>query len=277
MSKVYITGHRNPDIDSLCAASAYANLKNMTDPENEYIAIHCSPVSDQVKEQMEAMGVAIPPYRKDVYPKVRDVMLEPQSYIQADAPIFALVNAYSAENPSVVPIYDGEKFKGLLSVDDITRWFLSDNKEEIPTYRLTIDNILRVIPGKLLHRGKSETIEGSLLVGAASYEAFSGLLEDIGNCIVVLGIRKELIEYAIKRQVPAIIIAAADEAPDVDYSGYEGSVFMTDLGTAETLRRIRLAETVESMMELATETIDIDDLFTHRHRRSVHRGQKDLH
>ena len=250
MSKVYITGHRNPDIDSLCAASAYANLKNMTDPENEYIAIHCSPVSDQVKEQMEAMGVAIPPYRKDVYPKVRDVMLEPQSYIQADAPIFALVNAYSAENPSVVPIYDGEKFKGLLSVDDITRWFLSDNKEEIPTYRLT------------LHRGKSETIEGSLLVGAASYEAFSGLLEDIGNCIVVLGIRKELIEYAIKRQVPAIIIAAADEAPDVDYSGYEGSVFMTDLGTAETLRRIRLAETVESMMELATETIDIDDLFT---------------
>ena len=57
MSKVYITGHRNPDIDSLCAASAYANLKNMTDPENEYIAIHCSPVSDQVRAQMEAMGI----------------------------------------------------------------------------------------------------------------------------------------------------------------------------------------------------------------------------
>ena len=48
----------------------------------------------------------------------------------------------------------------------------------------------------------------------------------------------------------------------MDFSGYDGSVFMTDLGTAETLRRIRLAETVESMMELATETIDIDDLFT---------------
>ena len=80
MSKVYITGHRNPDIDSLCAASAYANLKNMTDPENEYIAIHCSPVSDQVKEQMEAMGIRIPQYRKDVYPKVRDVMLEPQTH-----------------------------------------------------------------------------------------------------------------------------------------------------------------------------------------------------
>ncbi len=261
MSKIYITGHRNPDLDSLCAASAYANLKNLTDSENEYIAIHCSPVSDQVKAQMEAMELEIPPYKKDVYPKVRDVMLKPQSHIQAGAPIFALVNAYNADNPSVVPIYEGEKFKGLLSVDDITKWFLSDNKEEVRTYKVSVDNILRVIPGELLHRGKSDTIEGSMLVGAATIEAFSGLLDEIGDCIVVLGSRTEHIEYAMKKNVPAIIIAAAEEAPEVDFSGYEGSVFMTSLGTAETLRRIRLAESVESMMESATTTIDIDDLF----------------
>ena len=194
MGKVYITGHRNPDIDSLCAASAYANLKNLTDSENEYIAIHCSPVSDQVREQMEVMGIEVPPYKKDVFPKVRDVMLKPQGHIQAGAPIFALVNAYNAENPSVVPIYDGTEFKGLLSVDDITSWFLSDNKEEIPTYRFTVDNVLRVIPGKLLHRGKNDEIEGSLLIGAGTYEAFSEMLKEIGNCIVVLGSRKRHIE-----------------------------------------------------------------------------------
>ena len=261
MGKIYITGHRNPDLDSLCAASAYANLKNLTDSDNQYIAIHCSPVSDQVREQMEAMGLRVPPYKKDVFPKVRDVMLTPQIHVQAGAPIFALVNAYSAENPSVVPIYEGEEFKGLLSVDDITKWFLTDNKEEVPTYVLTVENILRVIPGELLHKGKSDIIEGSLLVGASSYEGFCNMLEEIGDCIVVLGPRKELIEQAVRKQVPAIIIAAADEVPDVDYSGYEGSVFITSLGTAETLRRIRLAESIESMMEIATETIDIDDLF----------------
>ena len=261
MGKIYITGHRNPDIDSLCAASAYANLKNLTDSENEYIAVHCSPVSDQVKEQMEAMGIEIPQYKKDVFPKVRDVMLEPQTHIQAGAPIFALVNAYNEDNPSVVPIYDGTEFKGLLSVDDITGWFLSDNKEEIPTYKFLVDNVLRVIPGKLIHRGKSDEIEGSLLVGAGTYEAFSSMLDQIDNCIVVLGSRKRHIEYAVKKQMPAIIIAAADEAPDVDFSGYEGSVFITDLGTAETLRRIRLAESIETMMQSATATIDIDDLF----------------
>ena len=261
MSKVYITGHRNPDIDSLCAASAYANLKNLTDPQNEYIAVHCSPVSDTVRDQMEAMEIEIPVYKKDVYPKVRDVMMTPSGHLQADAPIFDLINAYTTDNPYVVPIYNGEEFKGLLSVDDITSWFLSDNKEEVPTYKLTVENILSVIPGELLHKGASDEIKGSLLVGAATFESFCEMLEESKDCIVVIGGRKEHIEQAVKMQVPAIIITTADDAPDVDFSGYEGSVFVTDLGTAETIRRIRLAESIETMMETATETIDIDDLF----------------
>lgn len=261
MSKIYITGHRNPDLDSLCAASAYANLKNLTDSENEYVAIRCSHVSDQVREQMKAMDLKVPPYKKDVYPKVRDVMMKPQAYVQAGAPIFALINTYSTDKPSVVPIYDGDAFKGLLSVDDITSWFLSDNKEEVPTYKFTVENILRVIPGELLHSGRSNTIEGSLLVGAATCEAFSDMIDEIRNCIVVVGSRRELIELAAEKQVPAIIIAATDEAPEIDFSGYEGAVFVTELGTAETIRRIRLAESIETMMETATETIDVDDLF----------------
>ena len=261
MSKVYITGHRNPDLDSLCAALAYAKLRNMTDPENEYIAIHCSPVSDSVRMQMEAMELEVPPYKKDVYPKVRDVMLEPAARMQADAPIYDLIQAYSIDRPSVVPIYEGERFKGLLSVDDITGWFLADNKEEVPSYRFTVDSILRVIPGELVHRGVSDTVEGSLLVGAATFESFCEFIEGNGGCIVVLGMRKEHIEHAVKMQVPAIIIAADGEAPDVDFSGYEGSVFLTKLGTAEVLRRVRLAESIESMMETETETIEADDLF----------------
>ena len=262
MSKVYITGHRNPDIDSLCAASAYAHLKNMTDPSNEYIAIHCSPVSDTVRKQMEAMEIEIPPYKKDVYPKVRDVMLKPVLKLQADAPIFDLINAYSTDKPSVVPLYEGENFKGLLSVDDITGWFLSDNKEEERTYDLTVDNILKVIPGELIHRGKSDRIKGKILVGAATFESFCEFVGKYPDCIVVTGARKEHIEYAASKHMPAIIITADGELPELDLAEYEGPVLKTSLGTAEAIRRLRLAEPISSMMEIATEDIDIDDLFT---------------
>ena len=262
MSKVYITGHRNPDLDSLCAASAYARLKNLTDPANEYIAIHCSPVSDSVRKQMETMGTEIPPYKKDVYPKVRDVMLPPVPKMAAGAPIFDLIKTYSTDKPSVVPVYDGDSFKGLLSVDDITGWFLSDNKEEERSYDLTVDNILRVIPGELIHRGKSSRVQGKLLVGAATFEAFCEFADKYRDCIVVTGARKEHIEYAASMQMPAIIITADGELPELELDGYEGPVLRTTLGTAETIRRVRLAETIESMMVLKTETIDADERFT---------------
>ena len=264
MSKVYITGHRNPDLDSLCAALSYAKLKNMTDMENEYVPVHCSPVSDGVRKQMEEMGLEIPVYKKDVRPKVKDVVMVPATRFQTSQPIFDLVQTYNTENPPVIPLFDGEAFRGLLSVDDITGWFLEDNRETVPVYKFSTENILRVISGKLLHKGAKEEIEGSLLVGAAAYDAFCSFIDEFPQCIVVMGYRKEHMEYAVEQQVPAIIITAADVdggVPDLDLSGYEGSVFVTDLGTAETIRRARMAEPLETMMEIGTETVDAEDLF----------------
>ena len=260
MSKIYITGHRNPDLDSLCAALSYARLKNLTDPENEYIPIHCSPVSDSVRRQMEAMEIQIPEYKKDIYPKVRDVMLTPLAHMQADAPIFDLIKTYSTDKPSVVPIYKGHEFFGLLSVDDITGWFLADNKEEQPRYSFLVSNVLSVISGELLHKGENDTVEGSLVVGAAAFESFKDALDEDRESIVVMGTREEHIKYAAEKQVPAIIITAG-KAPDVDFADYKGSVILTHLGTAETLKRLRLAEPVWSMMQIKTDTIEADDLF----------------
>lgn len=261
MSTIYITGHRNPDMDSLCAASAYAKLKNMTDPSNEYVAVHCSPVSDSVKKQMKVMDLPIPPYRKDVYPKVRDVMLAPTEQIQASAPIYDLVKTYSLSKPSVVPVYEGKTFKGLLSIDDITSWFLTDNNADVPVYRILTENVLRVIPGEIVHKGRKKELVGSLIVGAASLEDFTRFLDAYKKCIVVMGARDEHIAYAIKKQVAAIIITAAKEKPDIDFSGYKGTVFVTPLGTAETIRRVRMAESVGPLMQFPTETIDADTLF----------------
>ena len=34
---VWVVGHKNPDTDSICAAIAYANLKNKVQPEENFI------------------------------------------------------------------------------------------------------------------------------------------------------------------------------------------------------------------------------------------------
>ena len=47
LARIYITGHRNPDMDSIAAAVAYAALKNMTDSENCYVPAALGPLNSQ--------------------------------------------------------------------------------------------------------------------------------------------------------------------------------------------------------------------------------------
>ena len=44
MAQIYVVGHKNPDNDSIMAAYTYAHLKDMLDPDNEYIPVRLGPL-----------------------------------------------------------------------------------------------------------------------------------------------------------------------------------------------------------------------------------------
>ncbi len=124
MDKVFITGHRNPDLDSACSACAYAVLKKNTDSTKTYIPVRPGHLSDSNKSILSALEIKPPVYMRNVYPKVSDVMLKPVQKYEADMPLTMLAREYSESNPSVVPVYEKGRFLGLLSVDDITYYFM---------------------------------------------------------------------------------------------------------------------------------------------------------
>ncbi len=124
MDKVFITGHRNPDLDSICSACAYAVLKKNTDSTKNYIPVRPGHLSDSNKAILAALEIKPPVYMRDVYPKVSDVMLTPVQKYDAGMPLTVLAKEYSESNPSVVPVYENDRFLGLLSVDDITYYFM---------------------------------------------------------------------------------------------------------------------------------------------------------
>ena len=137
---IYITGHRNPDMDSVCSAYAYAVLKNRIDPGKCYVAVRCGHLSDNVKKIIASLNIECPPYLRDVFPKVADIYLTSKEHIQADDKLSELAGSYSDSKPSVTPIFDGNDFCGLLSLDDITAWVMKELSENgnipsVPTVR----------------------------------------------------------------------------------------------------------------------------------------------
>ncbi|MCR5418010.1 MAG: DHH family phosphoesterase [Lachnospiraceae bacterium] len=175
MGTIYITGHKNPDLDSVCSAYGYAKLMNLQDPENTYVPVRCGHLSATTRTILEQLDIEIPEYKRDIYPKVRDVMLSKDPGIDADDPLTAVAAIHEANTPSAIPVFEKNEFYGLLTVDDITNWTMQelsrDNKiTQIPKVR---DIMTKQEPGiegdELFDEGKA-MLQSSSKRGLAVYE-----------------------------------------------------------------------------------------------------------
>ena len=56
MALIYVTGHRNPDLDSIAAAIGYAELKRRLDPSNEYVPVRLASSTPRRAGLLERSG-----------------------------------------------------------------------------------------------------------------------------------------------------------------------------------------------------------------------------
>ena len=72
MDPIYVTGHRNPDTDSIVAAIAYASLRNALG-DREYEAACLGRVSDETQLVLNLFGFAPPTLISNLYTQVQDL------------------------------------------------------------------------------------------------------------------------------------------------------------------------------------------------------------
>ena len=73
MDTVYITGHRNPDTDSIVSAMAYAALKNALG-QRQYRAARLGQISDETKAVLQKFDAQPPELIHNVRTQVRDLV-----------------------------------------------------------------------------------------------------------------------------------------------------------------------------------------------------------
>lgn len=252
MDKTIVTGHRNPDMDSITSAYAYAELKNLTDPDNKYIAACLGPLNVKAKKLFEQLELTPPQFVADVKTRVRDIKRTPTLVVDPDSPVYELMNMYYSTNPSVVPIMKDGVYYGLLSVDDINRYFLRENRNQRPEYNIRVDNIPKVMRGSFMKKGERPSFHAPIMVGAMHFELFK---EHILNCqqkpLLVVGARKDHIKEAIKMELPGLILTGIkeDSLEGIDFSKYNGMVFISYEETAEALRLLRLSISVIDLLK----------------------------
>ena len=72
MNEIFVTGHRNPDTDSIVASMAYANLRNALG-DREYVAVRIGAINDETQHMLDRFGFEPPMYIHNMRNQVCDL------------------------------------------------------------------------------------------------------------------------------------------------------------------------------------------------------------
>lgn len=268
-------------MDSISASWAYARLKSRLDPHTEYRAIRCGHLNTQTKESFREIGVEAPSLEKDVFPRVKDIIARKPHRLGADDPILDAVRTIHDFNISIIPIFDGsESFVGLVSVNEISDFLISEQLGDRPKYTFDTTNFEKVLPGFCYKKGKSDRFTAAVMIGAMPYEVSVERIRDLlpDKPLLVVGQRTQILEYAVEQQFPAIILTGVKEPLEVffDFKNYEGTVFVSLTDTAETVRLLRLSTPISSIMSSEYPELTEEDHFDEAKDLLVHSDKRGL-
>ena len=120
MEPIYVTGHRNPDTDSIVSAMAYAQLRNALG-DREYVAARLGRISDETQLVLDRFGFAPPVLIHNLRNQVSDLNFDtPPVLNQAVTVNHAWQLLHHDDTSNVLPVADDQGVLfGLLSMNEI--------------------------------------------------------------------------------------------------------------------------------------------------------------
>ena len=106
MDHIYVTGHRNPDTDSIAAAIAYASLRNSLG-DREYMAARLGHISDETHRILDRFEFPAPVMINTMRTQVRDLDYDMPPALNAGVTISRAWEALQANrNIPGIPVTD---------------------------------------------------------------------------------------------------------------------------------------------------------------------------
>ena len=107
MDTIYITGHRNPDTDSIVSSMAYAALKNALG-QRQYQAARLGQISDETQIVLDRFGFQPPRLLTNVRTQVRDLDYDTPATLSAAATISRAWRTMQKDKISAIPVANPE-------------------------------------------------------------------------------------------------------------------------------------------------------------------------
>jgi manganese-dependent inorganic pyrophosphatase len=276
MSTVYVTGHRNPDTDSIAAAIGYAELKNRLDPRNDYTPARLGECNAQTRWVLERSGAPEPDFLPHIFVRATDVMHTSFPSATEDEAIREAGLEMARAELDIVPVVDGGgELTGVVTERALARRYIRESREtsslkDAPTL---MSAIVDVLDGELV-TGEDRHLEGRVWVQSMDVSTPSGISD---GDIVVVGNREDAQRLALELRAALLVLSNGSQPSEaiLELAKEHGAgVVVSPLDTYVSGRMITLAAPCKALMESDPLTVLPSDLLSDvaEQIREVHYG-----
>jgi manganese-dependent inorganic pyrophosphatase len=259
---IYVTGHRNPDTDSVASAIGYAELKRRLDPRNEYVPVRLGELSPQTCWVLERSGAPTPQFLAHVMLRVCDLMRTGFPIVSENDPLRTAGLAMARADLELVPIVDSDGgLAGVVTERALARRYVRESRqtstlEDAPT---SSQAVAEVLEGEFL-AGEDATLTGRVWVQSMDVRSPSGITP---GDVVVVGDRVDAQRMAIERGA-ALLVLSNNASPPEDVLDlarrHACAVVASPLDSYVSGRMITLAAPCSTFMENDPLTATVEDL-----------------
>ena len=238
MERIYVTGHRNPDTDSVVSAMAYAALRSSLG-ERQYTAARLGQISDETRLILNLFGFEPPLLIKNMRTQVQDLDFDVPPILHEAVTVNRAWSAMEEDKQiSAIPVTDDEgRLRGMLTAGDIAGFDMETI--EAPDLRaVPLFNILSVLEGQLL--GETEdvvnTISGEVILALPQAGELPPFRQK--ETILICGNQPDMLRRAVEFGVACIILCQAELPDDIRRLVKNTCIISTPFDSLRAVRRI---------------------------------------
>jgi manganese-dependent inorganic pyrophosphatase len=264
MATVYVTGHRNPDTDSIASAIGYAELNGRLDPRNDYVPVRLGDLNAQTRWVLDRSGAREPDLLAHVLLRVRDVMQAGFPTVSHRDPIREVGLTMARRELELMPIVDDDgALAGVMTERTLARRYIRESREvtSLADAAATVAAVVAQLDGELVRGDEDRELAGRVWVLAMDV---GSLPEGIGDGdVVVVGNRDDAQRRAIALGVALLVTSNGTRPTDevLTLAEERGTVVVTSpWDSYVTSRMVTLSMPCRALMDAEPLTVRPDDL-----------------
>ena len=267
---LFITGHRNPDTDSIVSAIAYAHLKN----EIGVSAVACrlGDVNDETEYLLERFGFEQPMLLKDARATLDEISVDVPIKVHIDSSIKDAMNIVSKNRQTLAVVDDRDQLLGVVTSSNLADIAMGDTAVTIELLKKTSQReIARAIDGALIYEAKTFNFDGRTSIGALNQGKLANY--DVKGRLVILGDDEEAQEQAIVKGAACLVLVWTESISDHILSlaeQYQCGIITSTHGTMNTSRYLLFSPSVKEVMATDLVSFNFNEFVDDVGRKMLH-------